>query len=354
MRLLEEGRFLALTPSRPRWRSHGPDLSEIRLAAYADAGLSGIVMAEDDPQLDAALNDTTPLLAFSPSPATMQRLTSIAHRRPVVLWLSARHALDHRRWTTACSTSEAALLAAENRAPSEQAKEIVGAVLASGEIHTVVGSEWLGSLAAFDSDTAPEQLHVIPEPLDPRRPRGWRRSSLQRLLAVGDFSAPGQNDLLVASITHLSQSDAAIAITLRGCGEWFDSETELLRHLPRVDLQKTCSSAPQMLALYQDHDALLYLSRVGARAFAVSDAMAAGLAVITHEVGAVKEYADPSSAVLLAQANSPREAAEAVLALRNDTIRFRDISGQAVNRAELDRGAEATTAREIELIRSLL
>ena len=161
------------------------------------------------------------------------------------------------------------------------------------------------------------------------------------------------NDLTAKAIMELSEKSyfTQLKFELYGDGELFEENFgELMRqNFPNVHIHKKLLSQDEMKDLFKENGVFLSPTRMDCHEVTASEAMAAGMAVITCNIGPMREFMDEECASLF-EADNYFMMAEEIEYLYMHPEEFLQMGRNAAKRAKQQCGYEATIKREIELI----
>ena len=125
---------------------------------------------------------------------------------------------------------------------------------------------------------------------------------------------------------------------------------ELLKcDFPNVHIHRNFLSHAQMREIFQKNGVFLAPTRSDAQGVVANEAMAAGLAVISSNIGAIPEFMDYSSACLF-ESDNYWMMAEEIEYLYFHPDEFLQISQNAIQRVSRQCGYENTIEKELHLI----
>ncbi len=200
--------------------------------------------------------------------------------------------------------------------------------------HLVTWSEWAKASLRSDYGVAPEKVTVIPPGIDPSL---WRvdRTGEQRpikptyLFVGGDFERKGGSTLLQA----FRQVRAAVPEAQLIVATKPDSLPADFNE-PGVELHRGLKpNSPELRALYARADIFAFPTLGDCLPLAVMEALAAGLPVISSDVGALSEAVTHDDCGLIVPPSNPAALAAAMLSLATDHAKLRAFSRQAEARA---------------------
>ena len=206
----------------------------------------------------------------------------------------------------------------------------------------VAWSGWVERSLVRDYGVRPERIHVVrPGPvLPPRIDRRGRASQVRLLFVGGDFARKGGHDLLTA---------------FRGLVG--DVRLDVVTHTdvpeePGVHVHRgVTAGAPALLQLYGGADIAVLPTLGDASPYAVVEAMAHGLPVVTTDVGAIREAVLPERTGLLVPAADPLSLRRALQRLVDQPHLRREMGRQARERAEQVYDGHRNAGLVLELLR---
>lgn len=199
-----------------------------------------------------------------------------------------------------------------------------------------------------------EQCHVIHNVIDTdffafteKEP-----SCRYKILTIRPFSSPIYgNDLVVDTILKMSKSPdfAMFSFTIVGDGPDFDDCLGPIRRFSNVNIRQGFLTRKEIAALHHEHGIFLIPTRSDTQGVSRDEAMASGLVPVTNTVGAVPEFVDETSGILV-----PAEDADAmatcILELSRLPDKFLALSKAAAGRVRRQSSPTQTVEREIALI----
>lgn len=379
---LKSADFVLLTPSYPKpWRGGG-EFVRTRARAYAAAGLRGVVIepglregSAPAPSADGELSvwnvpadavgaivqevaaTSAALLAHSPAPGTIDEILTHAPLRRTAVWFHGYEVRDYRRLAGNNTSRELAIIRSSRDQLNRDRFAAAGRLFSEDRVTVVFVSEFQRSVAAKDIGAIPANHQVIPNHIDGDlfRARIRQPEEATRLLLMRSFSQRNYgNDIALRALEILAARPgfSRLQITIRGFGEHFATETDALRGLSNVAVEERYSSPIEMAAAHQRHGVFLCPTRFDTQGVMLGEAMASGMASITHPVAAIPEFTDATCS-LLPRAEDPWAFAEAIGYLLDNRDLLPAMSAAAANRVRRQCGHDATIGRELELIGGL-
>lgn len=375
--------YVLLAPQYPRAWRHGGEFIRTRVAAYAAAGLRGIVIDYSAPEesapyvlesrtgqivsvnpamlpsvTDIIARGNHAVLAHSPTPELQHLLVERVPGNRLAVWFHGYEVRDHRRLHHNTTTAERALLHRQRDQLNKDRFEAARRLFVSPESTVVFVSDYQRRVSEIDVGTNVRNSLVIPNFIDGDyyRSRVRTPSESSKILLMRGFNARNYgNDIAVQGLLLLSahRSFPDLDITLRGFGKHFDENARLLRHLPNVHVEKRYSSPAEMATMHYDHGVFLCPTRWDTQGVMLGEAMASGMVAITNPVAAIPEFTDASSSIL-ADPDDPRAFANALWHLITHPELMPLISQAAARRVREQCGREATVDKEIALIGRLI
>jgi glycosyltransferase involved in cell wall biosynthesis len=212
-------------------------------------------------------------------------------------------------------------------------------------------SEWAKSSLVADYGIDPSKVTVIPPGIDLEKwlfPRSSQRKNEVRFLFVGgNFKRKGGDVLLGAfELVSRKNSDCFLDIV---------TNDVIDRKLPdRVVVHRGLrANTPDLLKLYEAADIFAFPTRGDCLPLAVMEAMAAGLPVITTDVGALSEAVLDGTTGLVVKSDDKNAMAEAMGRLMSDPARRSDMSKHGRERAQEKFNAKTNYRRLVELLVSI-
>ncbi|AFY54588.1 glycosyltransferase [Rivularia sp. PCC 7116] len=193
----------------------------------------------------------------------------------------------------------------------------------------VTWCEWAKNSLIYDYDISPEKIIVIPPGVDLEQWNFRREKSLEdsnanplKLLFVGgDFARKGGYTLLEAFLDGLDKDYTLDIVT---------KDTSLQRELTGIDsLKLHCDLTPnsqRLKQLYQQADIFVFPTEADCLPSAISEAMAAGLPIITTNVGAIAEQVQHGINGLIVPPSDATALAIALKTLRNNPAKITEMA----------------------------
>lgn len=205
-------------------------------------------------------------------------------------------------------------------------------------------------------DILPENVHIIPNPIDTKLFRYVRKDPEQRkrILSIRPYaSRVYANDLSVKAIMELSARPyfAELRFLLVGDGVLFEETVAPLRDFGNVEIRKGFVSQAEIASLHQEYGVFLCPSRMDSQGVSRDEAMASGLVPVTTDVGAIGEFVQDGCGFLCME-ESYTELADAISALYYDPERFEAMSERAASLVRQSRSAEHICKLELELLQA--
>ncbi len=199
------------------------------------------------------------------------------------------------------------------------------------------------------------QYSVIHNPIDTTlfRYRPKLAADRFKVLSIRPFSSLiYANDLSVKAILALAETDLfdRFRFHIIGDGALFDRQTEPLRGLGNVKLQKGFVSQSEIARLHGENGVFLVPSRADTQGVSRDEAMASGLVPVTNSAAAVPEFTDDTCAAL-----APPEDHRALAGHMGQMARapelFLSRSKAAHQRIQAQTAAPAIIAQELALMK---
>lgn len=363
---------------------YGGGFIRTRVDAYVAAGLTGCVIEVNKRNAGVALESRKGLsiarfqalepediasvletvsavvLSHSPSPDLQEALNRQVTSRRLAYWFHGFELRDCRRLFCNYDTAEMETRRASLDRINQRRWAAARTSFANKNAVIVLVSDFLHRIAARDVGLEPRNLRIVHNFIDTafyadclgaRRPGEGPRILIIRPFTNRNYGT----DIATGAIGLLSNRPGfeRLRITIRGFGKHFETDTAGLEALPNVTLEDCCSSQAEMKQLFTDHDIALFPTRHDTQGVTFGEAMASGLACITHEVAAIPEFAD-SSCVVLVRPDSVADYAEAIWKLAHDPARIRKLGLAAARRVEAQCGWSQTIRQEVALIQDLI
>lgn len=159
------------------------------------------------------------------------------------------------------------------------------------------------------------------------------------------------NDLTVATILALSERPCftQLEFHLVGDGPLFEETVAPLRHLPNVRLDRRFLTQREIANLHRQYGVFLCPSRGDTQGVSRDEAMSSGLVPITTKAGAIPEFVDAQSGILV-ECEDVVGLAAGIERLHEDALLFQQLSAQAAQRVRRQSGPQHTTERELALL----
>lgn len=215
--------------------------------------------------------------------------------------------------------------------------------------HLVTWSEWAKNSLADDYGVARDKVTVIPPGIDTAR---WNFARAERtakqgvnLLFVGaDFARKGGDALLEAFATLPPGTNAHLHIVTR-TEDVGDGRANVSVH------RNVAPNSETLLRLFAEADVFVFPTRGDCLPLAVMEALAAGLPVITTNVGALGEAVADGETGLVVPPDNPTALADAMTALAGDPAR-RARLGEAARQSALARfDARTNYQKLVEIVK---
>jgi len=162
------------------------------------------------------------------------------------------------------------------------------------------------------------------------------------------------NDMTARAILELSEKPFFTELTfeLYGDGVLFEENYgELLRrNFPNVHIHREFLTQPQMKQVFIENGIFLSPTRMDSHQVTASEAMAAGMALITSNAGPMREFMDESCAGIF-EMDNPWMMAEEIEYLYYHPEEYVELCKNAKQRSREQCGDDKTVGREIELIK---
>lgn len=192
-----------------------------------------------------------------------------------------------------------------------------------------------------------ERIFLIPHPIDAEffSPSPGEKKAGRTCIFVGqwlrDFEMMRR---VIASVHERDRSVRFVIVT-------FPARFRHFEGLENVVLKNGVSDE-ELRALYRAADLLVLPLEDSTFNNALLEAMACGLPAVSTDVGGVRDYTDPSCAVLTAPGDTAREMADAILGLLGDDRRRAEMSRRAREKA-LSFHWEAVVPRMMEMYHAI-
>jgi glycosyltransferase involved in cell wall biosynthesis len=182
--------------------------------------------------------------------------------------------------------------------------------------HLVTWSHWAKSSLVTDYGIQADKISVIPPGIDTtqwnflREPKR-RDQPLHLLFVGGDFTRKG-GDVLLKAFRQISPSVGAVLHLVTNSPEAPEGE-------PRICVYRgVAPNSERLLELFRQADIFVFPTRADCLPLAIMEAMAAGLPVITTQVGALPEAVLAGETGLIVPPDSPEALASAINLLAAD------------------------------------
>jgi glycosyltransferase involved in cell wall biosynthesis len=228
---------------------------------------------------------------------------------------------------------------------------------AGPHVHFVFVSQYLAETAFADVGVAldPGRYSVIHNPIDvdlfafrPKDP-----DQRLRVLSIRPFaSTTYANDLTVAAVLRLSREPWFEELEFRivGDGPLFEETVAPIRSFPNVQLEQRFLTQREIAVLHREYGVFLVPTRMDTHGVSRDEAMSSGLVPVSTAVGAVPEFVDEDSGILV-----PGEDAEALAAavarLRADPDLFLRLSAGAADRVRRQSARADVLDDELRVLR---
>ena len=274
---------------------------------------------------------------------------------PVVVWLHGAEAQPS--WRRAFNYPDPADFEASIGASDERMalwREVF--VEAPPNVTFVFVSDFLAQTVQQDVGVQldPERYRVIHNPIDVDLFTYEVKPVEQRLriLSIRPFATRMYaNDLSVAAIEILSTEPwfGELEFHLVGDGPLYDTTVEPLLRLPNVHLERRFLTQQEIAARHREHGVFLVPSRLDTQGVSRDEAMSSGLVPVTSAVGAVQEFVDDESG-LVVEPENPAALAHALAELRHRPDLFSRLSSGAADRVRRQSAARMIIAQELALL----
>jgi len=206
----------------------------------------------------------------------------------------------------------------------------------------------------LEINVAPENLHIIHNPIDTRLFRYGRKDPEQRkrILSIRPYaSRVYANDLAVQAIMELSRRPYfnELKFLLVGDGVLFDETVAPLKDLDNVDIRKGFVPQREIAELHREYGVFLCPSRMDTQGVSRDEAMASGLVPVTNRVGAIAEFVREDAGFLCDEENHI-QLADSIETLFLDPSIFERMSGAAARLIREDRSADIICALDMALL----
>ncbi len=200
----------------------------------------------------------------------------------------------------------------------------------------------------LEVDIGPENVHVIPNPIDTNLFRYERKDPAQRMriLSIRPYASKVYaNDLAVKAILELSTRPFfdELKFLLVGEGVLFDETIAPLTRFANVEIRKGFLSQSEIAQLHSEYGVFLCPSRMDTQGVSRDEAMASGLVPLTNRVGAVPEFVH-DDAGFLCDEESHTQLANAIDSLYADPGRFERMSESAASLSTAGTARPTTSA----------
>ncbi|XAS62913.1 glycosyltransferase family 4 protein [Pseudarthrobacter sp. So.54] len=287
-----------------------------------------------------------------------------AHRptTPVIAWLHGYETLSwHRRWYDTVEDAQFINRVKSLRMHVEKNKVPFLANLFQAEdldIRFVAVSNWfLKHSVEPDAGVRVTNISIIPNVIDTKIFPFVRKNPELRykVLVIKPFTSyKYANDLVVKTILSLRELPYfdKLHFSIIGDGPIFDKTLEPLRSLANVHITKAFLRQEEIAALHADHGIFLSPTRWDSQGVSIGEAMSSGLVPVSTAISAIPEFVTDGRSGLLANTEDPDELASYLKVLFESPETFTLMSEQASIQIQTSCGPQATTDREIELIKN--
>ncbi len=245
----------------------------------------------------------------------------------------------------------------ENRKQLAAVRQLVKQATHRKDIQFVFVSRWLQAAAVQDLGMVVPNAHLIANGIDMNRFGFQPDVALRRnkVLLMRSFRARNYaNDISVSAILRLSERPVFknLEFTLYGEGYLFKPLTAPLRKFSNVVLHERFVPNTEMPAIHRAHGIFLCLSRLDSQGVSMGEAMSGGLVPVASPIGGIPEFVQEGiSGFLVPDAVS---AADRIAWLATHEEEFNKLSRAARQAVSATCDLSITSARELELMRSLL
>ena len=160
------------------------------------------------------------------------------------------------------------------------------------------------------------------------------------------------NDLMVKVIQKLSKENffGELQFLIIGDGVLFDKTVAPLRKISNVEIRKTFLRQSEIVELYHEFGMVLIPSRGDTQGVSRDEAMSCGVVPITNAVGAIPEFVDNESGVIV-EAENWEAMADEIKKIYFDVDCFQRLSENASRRVRHQTASEFTTSKELFLLK---
>lgn len=376
--------FVVLTNAYPSAQGgYGGEFVRTRVDAYVAAGLMGCVIEVNKrnnevslenrkglciarfPQLKpediacALASGAAAILSHSPPPALQDALNQHVKSRRLAYWFHGFELRDYRRLFYNYDTAEMETRRASLDLINQQRQVSARVSFENDNVIIVLVSDYLHRIAVRDVGLKPKNRRIIHNFIDTSFYsdclKERRSEELPRILMIRPFTNRNYcTDIVTEAIKSLSNRPGfeRLRFSIRGFGKHFETDTSGIKEFENVAVENRYSSLAEMKQLFIDHDIALCPTRHDTQGVTFGEAMASGLACITHDVAAIPEFADANCAVLV-KPDNVKAYADAIWDLAHDRARIRKLGRAAAKRVHDQCGWSQTIGMEITLIREL-
>lgn len=361
-----------------RNKEYGGEFVRERAKSYLKSGKSGFIIELNNNNIDIELEkdglltilrapllaskdivrniskQNSPVLVHNAFPALMEQLKRHIDEKRLIYWFHGADVRDSRRLYFNFDTVERERQRFMVYQFHQDQIKSLSHVLTSPQIRKVFVSDYLQTIAERDIGVRSNNVTVIHNFIDTTfftpidRPlEQFRRIALLRPFKRGNYAV----DIAIQAICLLRnrQGFMDLDFTLRGFGDAFDEFTVPLQNLSNVRLEEKYSSREEVRELHRQHGIFLCPTRHDTQGVSLGEAMASGMACITHDVAAIPQFVDRDCGVLV-RPNDPAALAEAIWELAHNPDRARRLGAAAAQRVRKQCSFENTIGRELDLI----
>lgn len=303
-------------------------------------------------------NDFKKLLVHFPDPYVFNAISKAGKLcMPMIVWCHGYEVTPwYRTWFNYSSAQIQENKQLLNR-NDENKKDFLKSIFALDNIHFIFVSNWQRGRVKKWIGNLPMHHCVIHNFLDFELFNVPEKAAKDRLriLTIKSHSARTYaNDLTAKAILELSTKPffSELTFELYGDGPLFEANYgELLeRKFSNVHIHQEFLSQQQMKQLFSENGIFLSPTRMDSHQVTASEAMAAGMAVITSNAGPMREFMDEECASIF-EFDNYMMMAEEIEYLYYHPEAFLKICRNAKIRSREQCGDDKTVAREIELIK---
>ncbi len=236
---------------------------------------------------------------------------------------------------------------ADRLAPLRALKHAVNRGVFRAAERLLPATHWVASSLIRDYDADPERIEVVPPGTDlqrfrPSAAKPSERDGIVRLLFVGGEFVRKGGDLLVEWLESAPEARRCeVDIVTR----------EAIRERPRLRVHSANHDSGLLTRLYAEADVFVLPTRAECFGLVLTEAMAAGLPVVTCDVGGIAEVVEDGVTAFVTRPEDAAGLATALSRLVGDAELRRRLGRAGRARAEARFDAAKNVARVLEILR---